>query len=606
MSNDTQFIKFEIIIQKVLDNQKTNLLDLELIKKEEIQKIWIAFNNHVKEELDLNRKLKIFDFFTICYARKELNYQIEFNRNWLRNFDFEQKHLKNPPIIPIRKFFYENLQKFLDLKLERIISIFDIVIQNIENFLIESDNNLEIDLKYFGRILKYERTISFVHNKKIVYEDEKKERGFTVLDLIRIKAIEKDLKLNMNLGMKKKLNSIKPIKKRELIPLKSLLLSETSKTNQKPKKNIFKITKKKKNLKTLDKTIFKKLKDFKNQKFATHPASLDQNFSNLIHNPKTLMNNLFKLPGRIKQPPPLIFDPYSYTLACPLNLQYNSLSISSRIAINYTPLSKYLFFDIEKQKITILNNKENKALFLRQRPDLKKDEFEKNLSKKRYDQYLFEILTDDNVINFPSKSLKKIMKTGEGGYPSIKLKDLKALKQKLGEEIKFDFKIAAKKALLDYILKENEEKLRLGIDFIPDASVEYGEGRYRFCLKNSGENFASRKKKLEKELILFSKTTHKIVDCFSIFENESLYNLDFNVKNQKGLEEFLVLQREKISIIRNKIITIWVKEISQIYKKNMINQSKRKMKKYFDCITNVISQQIRDIIVNSLKSYLKS
>ena len=236
MSNDTQFIKFDTIIDLVLEEQKKRQLDAELIKKEDVDKTWIGFNNHVKQELDLNRKLKVSNFFTICYARKELNYQIEFDRKWLRNFGFEQKHLKNPPIIPIRKFFYENLQKFLDIKLDKIIYAFDAIINKIESFIFKSDNNLEIELKYFGRIIKFDRTLSFIHNKKVVYQKKKEDKGFTVLDLIRIKAIEQDLKINVNTDMQKKLNSIKPIKKRELIPLKSLLLNETSKANQNPKK----------------------------------------------------------------------------------------------------------------------------------------------------------------------------------------------------------------------------------------------------------------------------------------------------------------------------------------------------------------------------------
>jgi len=37
------------------------------------------------------------------------------------------------------------------------------------------------------------------------------------------------------------------------------------------------------------------------------------------------------------------------------------------------------------------------------------------------------------------------------------------IKKTLIEEIKRDFNFAAKKSILDYILKEDEEKIRLGI-----------------------------------------------------------------------------------------------------------------------------------------------
>lgn len=45
-------------------------------------------------------------------------------------------------------------------------------------------------------------------------------------------------------------------------------------------------------------------------------------------------------------------------------------------------------------------------------------------------------------------------------------------------EIKLDFKFAAKKALLDYILKNSQERIRLGIDKAINPAIEYGMGKY--------------------------------------------------------------------------------------------------------------------------------
>ena len=41
--------------------------------------------------------------------------------------------------------------------------------------------------------------------------------------------------------------------------------------------------------------------------------------------------------------------------------------------------------------------------------------------------------------------------------------DIEDKKEKLKKEIETDFNLAVKKVLLDYVLKEDEEKLRLGI-----------------------------------------------------------------------------------------------------------------------------------------------
>lgn len=82
------------------------------------------------------------------------------------------------------------------------------------------------------------------------------------------------------------------------------------------------------------------------------------------------------------------------------------------------------------------------------------------------------------------------------------------------EEIKKDFRFAAKKALLDYILKEKEEKIRLGIDPIPDPPIEYGDATSSFKMQRIGDSFATRRANLEKNLILYSDTTQKILACW--------------------------------------------------------------------------------------------
>lgn len=65
-------------------------------------------------------------------------------------------------------------------------------------------------------------------------------------------------------------------------------------------------------------------------------------------------------------------------------------------------------------------------------------------------------------------------------YPNLDEDKIAELKTALTSEIKNDFNYAAKKSILDYILKEDEEKIRLGIKKIPEPPIEYGKGKYKF------------------------------------------------------------------------------------------------------------------------------
>jgi dynein heavy chain len=67
-----------------------------------------------------------------------------------------------------------------------------------------------------------------------------------------------------------------------------------------------------------------------------------------------LIESTFKKPpfANIRYPP--ILDKFSRTLAAPLAAQKHNLSVSARIASNYTPTARKLYFDKDTKGIKIL------------------------------------------------------------------------------------------------------------------------------------------------------------------------------------------------------------------------------------------------------------
>ena len=77
------------------------------------------------------------------------------------------------------------------------------------------------------------------------------------------------------------------------------------------------------------------------------PLAKEQEFSHLIARPKDLMNAKFMKPTAAKVRFPPVIDTFARTLAAPISHTKFSLSITGRIASNYTQSTKYLQVDMD-------------------------------------------------------------------------------------------------------------------------------------------------------------------------------------------------------------------------------------------------------------------
>ena len=86
----------------------------------------------------------------------------------------------------------------------------------------------------------------------------------------------------------------------------------------------------------------------------TDPLAKNQDFSRLANNAHNLITSSFTKPPNSKIRFPPILDKFSRTLAATLAAQKHNLSVSARIACNYTPTARKLYFDFETKGIKIL------------------------------------------------------------------------------------------------------------------------------------------------------------------------------------------------------------------------------------------------------------
>ena len=534
---------------------------------------WIAFFNFTESELAKRQHVMVKNFFTIGHEKDNPTFLVDFHSKWLKAHGMQQKHHKRPPIVPTRLLNIKNLEKYANMPETVLTANFNQLMNVIEEKMLGTEEFVQIELRFVGLIMRRDKEIVFVANAK--KEREILKDPFLAPQLMNIKNINE----NSSFQNYPKLQKFENTEFRE--PNQSILMQNSSSSKFKIKSKNAKPVLLKNNLTgNVDKNMTLKAQE-------QYTLKLDQTYSKKIKEPEELLNMQFSRPKVQERATLLIFDTYSHTKACPVSSNYNSLSVSSRIAVNYTPVSRYLYLDIDKQKIKVLIDNENKpgALTI---TDSSNDK-----SILNYYKYIDTGIQDGDVIDFPLKDIKKLPMLNQT-YPNLTSIDLNKFHKQLLNEIQTDFKFACKKALLNYVLMNPEERVRLNILELPN-----NEEAKPYVVPSIGDTVYERRDRLSNQLLLFHNSTHRIKECWVPFEHLTFFELEYKPKD---LNEFIECQRTRLTDLRNKLSTEWVHEISEIYKEI---PNKKTARKYYDCMGLILSAQIRQLVNRSLDKYVK-
>lgn len=95
----------------------------------------------------------------------------------------------------------------------------------------------------------------------------------------------------------------------------------------------------------------------------TDPLAKNQDFSRLVGNPKALITSSFLKPGNAKIRFPPILDKFARTLAAPISGMKFNTSVVGRIASNYNPSARRLYFDNDSKGVKLLRSFDSKVNF---------------------------------------------------------------------------------------------------------------------------------------------------------------------------------------------------------------------------------------------------
>jgi len=356
----------------------------------------------------------------------------------------------------------------------------------------------------------------------------------------------------------------------------------------------------------------------------TDPLALNQNFSMLTADSHNLINATFSRPPHARNRCPPVIDLYARTQATPVASLYNSLSASSRIGLFYSLATKYLHFNLEKNEIAYLKIEENKTK-LTANEELLKDmatveeeikyivdakahsELEPKIRSKlncysRYREYIDSQIPEGIVAPIRQYWITNVLDLIPGHHQDLTSGQIEAIIDNVLSEINSDYYIAVKKSILDYILKEDSEKLRVGIMQRFDPPTEYGEGKSKGVVADQGwvERTQKARTDIKHNLVNYNHATLSVIAAWVEISKDSYFNLPKSDSIKQSHFDFRQAQRASITMVQNKIKTTWITEIGKIYHKELKDMEKHEVAKFFTATNMLMSSQLRELIYRSL------
>ncbi|XP_025198734.1 LOW QUALITY PROTEIN: dynein heavy chain 3, axonemal-like [Melanaphis sacchari] len=232
--------------------------------------------------------------------------------------------------------------------------------------------------------------------------------------------------------------------------------------------------------------------------------------------------------------------------------------------------------------------------------------------KEKIKYYLNEGISSDFYDPFPEYLLENIK---ENRVKPNLIKKYYFLTTFMENEIRHNYDFACKKIILDYILMDPSELKRIGI-------TNYYRSK-NFSMQIRGpipwnQTAIIQRNQLKDNLYIFNESILMLNDIWKkyskgyIFSIENLKKVGLPIK-PSSLNEFLDTSCEQF---RHKLIKEWIVECAELFLKTKasyrdifpihdINVTKYKFPKFFDCIATIMSRQLRQIVIKSLKHFMK-
>lgn len=354
-----------------------------------------------------------------------------------------------------------------------------------------------------------------------------------------------------------------------------------------------------------------------------NPMARVNNYSSLANDPGALLATRFKKPKLADTKFPPVLDIYSRTLASPMSFHKQYIPVSARIASYYSPHAKRLIIDKETRSIKFIPEEMIITLSANLNPLLAmlpssegsskiwasgtdSESLRKDYNEKRYKHYIENEISTTMIKSMDQLWVTEILKHVPAEWKGVDDNTVKDILDQMTNEMNSDYYIAIRKSILDYVLKDLDQRKRLGIEYNPCPPVEYGEEIFKGINIDEWQNSVMEAKiRIADNLCTCFPASISLMTLWTRFEDILVVSIPPHY-DIMIIEEFCERQENVLINVHSNHINTWLvdaeKAIIEEITRSVMDSDKAAM--FYEAACTMMSIQLRQLITDSIKAYM--
>ncbi len=174
-------------------------------------------------------------------------------------------------------------------------------------------------------------------------------------------------------------------------------------------------------------------------------------------------------------------------------------------------------------------------------------------------------------------------------------------------EINKDYFDSVKKSILDYILKDDNEMRRLGIQQVLNSPIDWGDDFYKGIEPNEEwkHNVMMARMLMSENLSICSHATLQLMRLWQDYENNIFIKLPQPREKPVVLGQFTENQEAQMKHVKHLLSTEWNKHAVDILREELENLDKDQTATFFESVATLMANQVRELIAKSVNAYVE-
>ena len=173
-------------------------------------------------------------------------------------------------------------------------------------------------------------------------------------------------------------------------------------------------------------------------------------------------------------------------------------------------------------------------------------------------------------------------------------------------EINKDYFDSVRKSILDYILKNEQEMKRLGIQQVLNQPIPWGDDFYKGIEPNEEwkHNVMMARMLMSENLSICSQATLELMKLWQDYKDQKFVNIPAARSECDTLENFKSKQIEQMTNVKGLLSSDWNKSAVDILREELENLDKDQTKTFFESAATLMANQVRELIEQSVDAYV--